>query len=164
MTDALTAERDRVVSFHYVLRDADGTELESSRGGEPVAVLIGHHNVMPSLEDALTGHQAGDHFETTLEPALAFGEYRDNWTQRISKKYVPNAARVRPGMQVELQTDSGSRTVTVLKVGGKVLDVDLNHPFAGKTVTFAVEMVDVRDASPEELSHGHAHGAGGHHH
>ena len=164
MNELLKAEKDRVASFHYVLSDEQGAELESSRSGDPVAALIGHGNVMPGLEAALEGRERGAHFEVTLAPDKAFGERQDDWVQRIQKKLVPRAARLRPGMPIQLQTEDGLRNVTVVKVGGSVIDVDLNHPYAGKTVTFAIELVDVREASSEELAHGHAHGAGGHHH
>jgi FKBP-type peptidyl-prolyl cis-trans isomerase SlyD len=164
MTENLAAAKDRVVSFHYTLRDSEGTELESSRGGEPMAALLGHENVMAGLEAALMEHLAGDAFEVTLSPEQAFGARRDGWVQRVSKKHVPKAARLKPGMIAQLPTDSGPRAVRVVKVGSSVVDVDLNHPYAGQTVTFAVELVSVREATPEELAHGHAHGAGGHHH
>lgn len=164
MSDKLAAEKDHVVSFHYVLSETGGAELESSRGGDPMAALIGHGNMMAGVEGALLGRSAGEQFEVTLQPEETFGERRDNWTQRIQKKLVPKGKRLRPGMQVQLQTDDGPRVVTVAKVGSSVVDVDLNHPFAGKTLVFAIEVLDVREASAEELAHGHAHGVGGHHH
>lgn len=164
MNDKLAVSKDHVVHFHYVLRDCDGKEVESSRDGEPSAVLFGHGNLMQGLERALDGKMPGEQFEATAAPADAFGERRDDWTQRVSKKYVNGAARLKPGMQTKLQTEQGPRVVTVVKVGGKFLDVDLNHPLAGQDVTFEIEVVSVRAATAEELSHGHVHGAGGHHH
>ena len=164
MNDRLPVAKDRVIRFHYVLHDSSGEQVESSRDGEAAAALIGHGNLMPGLEAALLNRAAGDRYEVTLAPDQAFGERRDNFTQRVSKKYVAKAARLKPGMQIKLQTDAGARTVTVLKVGGKFLDVDLNHPLAGQTVKCDIEIVEVRDATPEELSHGHVHGAGGHQH
>jgi len=157
-------ERDRVVRFHYVIRNESGDELESTRDGEPLAVLHGRGNVMGGIEEALAGHETGDRFEVTLAPEQAFGPRRDDWTQRVSKKYFPNAARLKPGMQTTLQTDEGVRPVTVIKVGGKVIDVDLNHPRAGQTLTFDLDVIEVREATSEELSHRHVHGPGGHHH
>ncbi len=164
MNDLLTAKQDRVVHFHYILRDAAGQEVESSRDGEPTAALIGHGNLMQGLEQALDGRTAGERFDAAAAAKDAFGERRDDWTQRVSKKYVAGAARLKAGMQTRLQTEQGPRVVTVLKVGGKFIDVDLNHPLAGQSVTFDVEVVSVREATAEELSHGHVHGAGGHHH
>ena len=164
MSEKLAAEKDRVVIFHYVLRDTDGTELESSHGGDAMAALMGHGNVMAGVEEAMAGRTGGEHLEVTLTPEQAFGERRENWQQRVQKKHVPKASRLRPGMQTQLQTNDGPRVVTVVKVGSSVVDVDLNHPFAGKTLTFAIDLVDVREASADELAHGHAHGVGGHHH
>lgn len=164
MTDALTIDKDRVVRVHYDIRDTAGALVESSRDQEPFAVLHGHGALLPALESALVGHRAGDRVDVTLEPEDAFGERRDDWTQRVSKKYFPNAAKLKPGMQTQLQTDQGVRSVTVVKVGGKVIDVDLNHPLAGKTLRFELEVVDVREATAEEIAHGHAHGPDGHHH
>jgi FKBP-type peptidyl-prolyl cis-trans isomerase SlyD len=164
MSDVPAVAKDRVVCFHYVLRDEDGTQLDASEPGEPVAVLIGHGNLMPGLEAALDGHLAGDRLEVTLAPERAFGARQEGRIQRVSKKYVANAQRLKPGMQTQVHTESGARTVTVVKVGSKVLDLDMNHPFAGKTVTFTVDVESVRPATSAELAHGHAHGAGGHQH
>jgi FKBP-type peptidyl-prolyl cis-trans isomerase SlyD len=164
MSSPLPVAKNRVVSFHYVLRDDDGTQLDASSPEQPVAALIGHGNLMPGLEAALDGHQAGDRFEATLPPEQAFGIRQEGQVQRVSKKYVANAKRLRPGMQTQVHTESGARTVTVIKVGSKVLDLDMNHPFAGKTVTFSVDVESVREAATEELAHGHAHGVGGHQH
>lgn len=168
MTDVqtldLTVEKDRVVRVHYDIHDAAGALVESSRDQDPLAVLHGHGNLLAAIERALVGHRAGDRVEITLAPADAFGERRDNWTQRVSKKHLPNAARLKPGMQTQLQTDQGARPVTVVKVGGTVIDVDLNHPLAGQTLKFDLEVLDVREATAEELAHRHVHGAGGHAH
>jgi FKBP-type peptidyl-prolyl cis-trans isomerase SlyD len=96
--------------------------------------------------------------------AEAYGELRPGFTQRVAKKYFRDAARLKPGMRSVLSTNQGSRLVTVVKVGASVIDVDLNHPMAGKDLRFAVEIVEVRAATPEELAHGHSHGVGGHQH
>ena len=164
MTDSLKAERNRVVRFHYEIADEAGVQVETSRDGDPALALLGHGNLMRGLENAILGHVAGESFSTTLAPEQAFGPKRDDWTQRVSKKHFPKNTRFLPGAQLRLMTDQGARMVTVLKVGSKFVDVDLNHPLAGQTVTFTVELEDVREASAEELAHRHAHGAGGHHH
>jgi len=160
----MKVERDRVVRFHYLIRDEAGGDVESTHDGEPLAILHGRGNVLRGIEDALAGHVAGDRLSVTLNPDQAFGPRRDDWTQRVPKKYFANAARLKPGMQTTLQTEEGVRPVTVIKVGGKVVDVDLNHPRAGQTLTFDLEIVEVRAATDEELAHRHVHGAGGHHH
>jgi FKBP-type peptidyl-prolyl cis-trans isomerase SlyD len=164
MSTELTVEKDRVVLFHYTLRNADDAVLESTDGGQPQAVLFGQGGLIRGVEEALAGRAAGERFTVTLGPEQAFGERREDWTQRVSKKYLPRSARPRAGTVVRLQTDEGPRLVTVVKVGNKFLDVDLNHPYAGQTLTFDLAVVEVREATAEELSHGHAHGPGGHHH
>ena len=139
--------------------------MESSReGGEPIAALIGAGNIIPGLEKALADKKAGDRFELLVTAAEAYGPRNEAATQRVPKKYFPTQVALRPGVTVMLQTQQGPRPVTVIKVGMSVVDVDLNHPMAGKDLNFDIEIVEVRDASAEEIAHGHAHGDGGHHH
>jgi FKBP-type peptidyl-prolyl cis-trans isomerase SlyD len=156
-------ENNTVVSFHYVLSGEDSAILESSRSsGQPVVVLIGHGGIIPGLEQALVGHVAGDKLEVDVEPAQAYGLRRENAVQRVPKKYFRDAARLRPGMIADLaMKDSGSRSVMVLKVGSSVIDVDLNHPLAGRRLHFDIEILAVRQASGEEVAHGHVHGPEG---
>lgn len=163
--DTLRVARDHVVRFHYELFDEAGVLLESSREGEPVAVLHGQGDVIPGVERALEGRAAGERFQVTVSPEEGYGARREDWTQRVSKKHLAGAPRrLRPGMQVAVDTDQGMRPVTVLKVGSSVVDVDLNHPMAGMQLRFEMEIVDLRAATPEELAHRHVHGAGGHAH
>jgi FKBP-type peptidyl-prolyl cis-trans isomerase SlyD len=156
-------EKDRVVSFHYTVSEQGQEPLESSFGRDPLVILVGHGNIIPGLEQAMEGREAGDKFEADVAAADAYGEKREGLTQRIPKKHF-GAQRLEPGMQVILQTNFGPRAVTVQKVGMSVVDVDLNHPMAGKDLHFAIEIADVREASAEEIEHGHVHGEGGHHH
>lgn len=157
-------EKDRVVRFHYALFDADtGAELESSRGRDALAFLAGRGGIIPGLEAAFEGKEAGASFETTVAPEQAYGPRHENAVQRIPKKHFTHS-RLVPGATVMLRTDQGPRVVVVKKVGMSVVDVDLNHPMAGKNLRFAVDVVDVREATAEEISHGHAHGDGGHKH
>lgn len=153
-------EKNHVVRFHYTVSEPGQPALESSKDREPLAILVGHGNIIPGLEEALQGREAGESFEVTVTPEQAYGERRDGLTQRVPKKHFREPKLV-PGMQVVLGTNMGPRAVTVQKVGMTVVDVDLNHPMAGKTLQFAVEVVDVREGKPEEIEHGHAHGEGG---
>ena len=160
----MIVEPDRVVLFHYTLLDEQGGMLESSREGEPMAVLHGHGNVIAGVDDALQGHAAGERFTVVVPPDQGYGERHEGRTQRVPKKNVRGAKRLRPGDEVVIATREGHRSVTVLKVGHSVVDVDLNHPLAGRTLHFDIEVMAVRAAEPEELAHGHVHGPGGHGH
>ena len=155
--------KDSVVRFHYSVSEPGQDSLESSRDREPLAILIGHGNIIPGLEAALQDREAGESFGVDVSASEAYGERRDGLTQRVPKKHF-GAQKLEPGMQVVLQTNFGPRAVTIQKVGMSVVDVDLNHPMAGKDLHFDVEIVEVREASAEELEHGHVHGDGGHQH
>ncbi len=155
---------DTVASFHYVLRDGQGVTLESSRDDEPVMYLHGHANILPALEAALAGHAAGDCVQLTLTPTEAYGSRRPDAIARLPLKHVRGPRRLQPGMAVAVQTAKGEIRATVLKVGKFNVDVDTNHPLAGHTLDFEIEVMDVRAASAEEIAHGHAHGSGGHQH
>ena len=156
-------EKDRVVSFHYTVSEQGQEPLESSEGRDPLVILVGHGNIIPGLEKAMDGREAGEKFEVNVAAVDAYGEKREGLTQRVPKKYFKDA-QLEPGMQAVLQTNFGPRAVTIQKVGMSVVDVDLNHPMAGKDLRFAIEIVNVREASAEEVEHGHVHGEGGHHH
>ncbi|MFT4197714.1 MAG: peptidylprolyl isomerase [Pseudoxanthomonas sp.] len=155
--------KDSVVRFHYTVSEVGQAPLESSKEREPLAILVGYGNIIPGLEEALLDKAAGDSFGVDVPAAQAYGERREGMTQRVPKKHFGSQKLV-PGQQVVLQTNFGPRAVTIEKVGMSVVDVDLNHPMAGKDLHFDVEIVDVREATPEELEHRHVHGDGGHHH
>jgi FKBP-type peptidyl-prolyl cis-trans isomerase SlyD len=155
---------DSVVRFHYVLKEAGGEQLESSSGSEPMTYLHGHDSLLPGLESALAGKLAGDKFSVTLAPADAFGERREDSALRVPISQLQGAKKWQPGMMAVIHTPQGHQQVTVLKVGHTMATVDINHPMAGKTLVFDIDIAEVRQASPEELAHGHAHGPGGHHH
>jgi FKBP-type peptidyl-prolyl cis-trans isomerase SlyD len=157
-------DKNTVASFHYDLADGAGNRIESSRSGQPLAVLHGAGNVIPGVEAALAGREAGERFSVTVPPEQGYGERREGLVQRVPKKYFRDGQRLRPGDTTVLSTRDGQRVVTVAKVGQSVIDVDLNHPMAGRTLVFDIEVVSVREATPEEIDHGHAHEPGGHHH
>jgi len=156
--------KDTVVQFHYTLKDDKGELIESTEGKDPMAYLHGHNNIIPGLEKALEGKAVGDSFSVTIEPQDGYGERKENAMQRISLKHLQGARKWKPGMMAFVETDQGYRQVTVVKVGKFNADVDTNHPLAGMTLLFDIQIADIREASEEEKAHGHAHGVGGHHH
>lgn len=165
----MRAEKDSVVNFHYVVRDAAQPAADpfddSRKRGEPLLALLGHGQLVPGVEKALEGHETGDRFEVEIVPEDAYGEYQEGLQQRVPKKYFRDAQKLKPGMTTVLQTrDGGQRMVTVRKIGMSTIDVDHNHPLAGKTLHFDIEITGVRAATPEEIAHGHAHGGDGHSH
>ncbi|MEH6568057.1 MAG: peptidylprolyl isomerase [Halioglobus sp.] len=153
-----------VASFHYTLSDAEGAELESSRGAQPTVYLHGSNGIIKGLEIALTDKAAGDQVQVTLTPEEAYGPRREDRIQRVPMKHLIFKGKLRAGMAVQLNTSEGRQPVTVTKAGRHSADIDTNHPLAGKTLQFDIEIVDVREATADELSHGHAHGPGGHQH
>ncbi len=152
-----------VVQFHYSLTE-NGNELESSRNNAPLLYLHGHQQMLPKLEAALLGKSAGDTLEVTLAPADAYGERQADAIQSVQVKHLQGAKKWKAGMTAWINTAQGERQVTIVKMGMFKAEVDTNHPLAGKTVTFHIEILAVRDASAEEIAHGHAHGEGGHQH
>ena len=163
-----TVNDNKIVQFHYTLTDTEGKQIESSREAEPLAYLHGHDNMMPAIEKALEGKAVGETVELTLPPEETYGERREGVEQRVPAKHLqglPKGSRGwKAGMVAVVDTDKGRRQVTVIKPGLKTVLVDLNHPLAGLTLTYNIEITDVRDATDEEIAHGHAHGVGGHHH
>jgi len=158
-------ENDKVVSFHYSLKDTSGKLLEESHGAEPTAYLHGKNNILPALEAELAGKEIGAKIEVTLTPAQGYGEYNEEAVQRVPiKKLVGKGGKVKAGQIITVQTDQGARQVRVIKAGKFNADVDTNHPLAGQDLTFDIEIMEIRDASKEEMAHGHAHGPGGHQH
>ena len=153
-----------VVQFNYELKDQNGEVLETSSSEEPVAYLHGSNNIMPGLSAAMEGKVKGDKFSTTLAAKDAYGERKDDAEQRIPVKHLIGGSRWKKGMVAAVETDNGQRQVTIIKMGKFMVTVDTNHPLAGKVLTFDIEVIDVRPATDEEVAHGHAHGAGGHHH
>jgi FKBP-type peptidyl-prolyl cis-trans isomerase SlyD len=157
----MTIQDKKVVSFHYTLTNQDGEKMETTRDKEPMTYLHGAQNIIPGLESAMAGRSVGNEFQVTLEPADAYGEKKEANIQRISSKHFRFPKKLKPGQIVGLQTRKGPVQVTIVKVGRFNVDVDSNHPLAGQALTFDVEVSAVRDATEEEIAHGHAHGPGG---
>ena len=153
-----------VASFHYTLTNDAGDVLDSSDGREPLAYLHGAGNIVPGLEREMIGHAAGDKFTVDVKPEDGYGNYIDELVQVVPTKSFEGVADLAVGMQFQAQTEQGPIAVVVTEIEGDEVTVDGNHPLAGETLHFAVEIVEVREASDEEKQHGHVHGAGGHHH
>ena len=160
----MIAEKDKVITFHYTLTNAEGEQMESSREGDPITYLHGANNIVTGLEKAMEGHAIRDSFTAKLEPEEAYGVRNENNIQRVPLKRLKGIGKISVGQILNLQTDKGQVQVTVLKVGRFNVDVDGNHPLAGQQLTFDVEIADIREASKEELEHRHVHGPGGHQH
>ncbi|MFT2112032.1 FKBP-type peptidyl-prolyl cis-trans isomerase [Marinomonas sp. 2405UD68-3] len=159
----MSISKNKVVQFHYTLRSGDEL-IETSAGKDPAAYLHGYSNVIPGLEKAMEGKVVGDEFDVNVKAADAYGERFEDRQQQVPIKHLQGAKRWKAGMVAMVQTDKGARQVTVVKAGLKHATVDLNHPLSGKDLSFSIQIVDIRDATEEEVSHGHAHGVGGHHH
>lgn len=157
------AERT-VASFHYTLTNDAGDVLDSSDGREPLTYLHGAGNIVPGLEEKMAGHVVGDAFTVDVAPVDGYGEYVAELVQRVPRESFEGVDDLAIGMQFQAQTQQGMIPVVVTEVDGDTVTVDGNHPLAGETLHFAVEITEVREASVEETLHGHAHGAGGHHH
>jgi FKBP-type peptidyl-prolyl cis-trans isomerase SlyD len=155
---------DRVVTIHYTLKDDNGAVLDSSAGGEPLAYIQGHGNLVSGLEKALEGKQDGDTLAVSVAPADGYGIRDEALIQRVPKRSLQGSGQIKKGMQFQARTDGGMRTFTVTAVIGDMVTLDGNHPLADQTLHFDIEIVGVREATTEELEHGHVHGAGGHHH
>lgn len=153
-----------VVRIHYTLKNESGDVLDSSSGQEPLAYLHGVGNIIPGLESALTGHKAGDNVQASIEPKDAYGERHEELVQSIPRSAFP-VQDIEPGMRFSAGSPDGrDQVVTVVKVEDDIVTVDGNHPLAGETLYFDVEVVDLREATEEEATHGHVHGPGGHDH
>lgn len=154
----------RVVYIHYTLTNDAGEVLDSSRGAEPLAYLQGGGNIIPGLENALVGKTAGDKLVVKVAAAEGYGERNEQLVQNVPRRAFQGIKDIQPGMSFTAQGNGGPMRVVVTRVIGDMVTVDGNHPLAGENLTFDVEITEVRAATEEELSHGHVHGAGGHHH
>jgi FKBP-type peptidyl-prolyl cis-trans isomerase SlyD len=157
-------EKNRVVTLHYTLRDDQGAVIDSSSGRGPLSYLHGKGNIVPGLEQALAGKAAGDKLDVTVVPEQGYGPRDERLVQILPRTRFDEITSITPGMQVRASGPQGQRIVTVVKVERDFVTVDGNHPLAGRTLHFSVEVAEVRRATHEEVSHGHVHGPGGHHH
>lgn len=155
-------KKDCVVQFAYVLKDITGKVMESSEGAGPTTYMHGHGGMLPALEQELAGLSVGAQVSSKL--SQPYGPSHPDSVQRVPLKHLRAKKKPEPGSVVVVQGKDGQRQVTVVKVGRYSVDIDTNHPFAGMDLIFDIDVLDVREASAEELMHGHAHGPGGHQH
>jgi FKBP-type peptidyl-prolyl cis-trans isomerase SlyD len=153
-------QHHRVATFHYRLTDSEGVAISDSYGAEPITYLHGGGSLVPGLAAGLAGHRAGERLSFSVPPERAYGLHRDLAPERVPIKRLLLHAKPQVGALVTFRHDTGTRQGVVVKVGRYMIDIDPNHPLAGRTLQFEIEILDVREATPEEREHGHAHPPG----
>ena len=157
-------EKNKVVGIHYTLTNDSGNKLDSSEGKDPLYFIHGAKNIVAGLEEALEGKTKGEKLNVSVPPEKGYGKKDEKRIQQIPRSEFPTKEEIKPGMQFQAEGPEGKTTVYVTKVEEETVIIDGNHPLAGEVLNFDVEIMEVRDATHEELDHGHVHGAGGHHH
>ena len=153
---------NKAVSIEYTLTNADGEVLDSSDGGAPLVYLHGAGNIIPGLEKALEGKQEGDALNVTVEPAEAYGEFNAELIAVLGRNMFEGVDELEVGMQFHASGPNGSmQIVTIKAVEDDEVTVDGNHPLAGEQLTFDVKVLEIREATEDEMAHGHIHGEGG---
>ncbi|EIL92784.1 FKBP-type peptidyl-prolyl cis-trans isomerase [Rhodanobacter fulvus Jip2] len=153
-----------VAAFHYTLTDDEGQVIDSSKGREPLTYLHGGGQIVPGLEKQMAGRGVGDKFTADVAPEEGYGVHHAELLQEVPREAFQGVDDIQPGMQFQGRGPQGEINVTVTKVEDGKVFIDGNHPLAGKTLHFDIEVTNVREATGEELEHGHVHGEGGHHH
>lgn len=156
--------KDKVVSIEYTLKDDQGQIIDTSDGRGPLAYLHGAGNIIPGLENALEGKSTGDSLEVSVPPTEGYGERDDSQMQTIPRNMFEGVDTIEVGMQFHAQSEHGVQIVTVTEISEDQITVDANHPLAGMNLHFSVTVGEIREATQEELSHGHVHGPEGHQH
>lgn len=161
----MSLAQNKVVTFNYTLKDDNGNILDSTSGSSPFAFLSGNGQILPKLEEALNGMLLGTKRNVKIIAADAYGEYNETAIQNVNRSNFPEDADLQPGMQFVANSPDGNQMPFIIsEVKEDDITIDFNHPLAGKNLEFDVELLDIRDATAEELAHGHVHGPGGHHH
>jgi FKBP-type peptidyl-prolyl cis-trans isomerase SlyD len=154
----------KVIYIHYILKNKEGAVLDSSTKETPLAYIHGMGNIIPGLEKALSGKTEGDKVNVSIEPEEAYGHRNETLVQDVPRSAFQGIEDLQEGMQFQAQTPDGSQLITVTEIKRDQVTIDANHPLAGETLDFAVEVVDIRDATEEELDHGHIHDSEDHQH
>lgn len=156
---------NKVITFNYTLKDEEGNILDSTGNAAPFSFLSGKGQILPKLEEALDGMLLGTKKNVKINASDAYGEYQEGAVQQVDRGNFPQDADLQPGMQFVANSPEGQQMPFIIsEVKENNITIDFNHPLAGKNLEFDVELIDIRDATAEELSHGHVHGPGGHHH
>jgi FKBP-type peptidyl-prolyl cis-trans isomerase SlyD len=157
-------ENNKVVGIEYTLKDKDGVVIDTNAGsGEPLTFIQGLGTIVPGLERAMNGKTLGESFDVEIKAVDGYGEYDPERSRRVPRSVVGDM-KVEVGMMLQATGPEGASVVTVSEVTDEDIVIDGNHPMAGKDLFFSIKVAEIRDATEEELSHGHAHGPDGHHH
>ena len=157
-------KKNTVVTLNYTLKNSAGEILDTSEGREPLVYLHGVGGLIPGLEAELEGKGKGNSFNTVIAPENAYGKRRDDLLHVVPKSGFQGDEEMQIGMRVQLETEQGPAIATISEIEGENVTLDLNHPLADMELHFAVDVMELRDATEDEISHGHVHGPGGHHH
>ena len=159
----MKVEKNKVVTVHYTGKFPDSDEIfDSSKDREPMEFLVGHKNMIEGFEQELLGAGEGDNREFTLLPEQAYGQRNEDAIQEMPKEQFPDDLEV--GMMFQAQSEQGPMQFTISEILEETVKIDFNHPMAGKTLKFSVDVISIREANEDEISHGHSHSADGHHH
>jgi FKBP-type peptidyl-prolyl cis-trans isomerase SlyD len=156
--------KQKVVSIDYTLTDAKGEVLDSSSKDQPLQFIQGMGHLIPGLEKALEGKMTGDKIKASIPAQEAYGARDESLMQSLPKENFEEIPDLKVGMELEAESDDGVRVITIVSIEGDTVKVDGNHPLAGMDLNFDVTIMGVREATKDELGHGHVHGPGGHHH
>ncbi len=160
----MTAQNPKVIGFHYSLKNDAGEILDTSEGRDPMLYLAGSGQVLLTLDKVIQTMAIGEKTSVSLAAKDGYGEVNPALKMNVKLGQFPPGTEVKPGLQFKINNEPGSPMFRVINVLGEEVFIDGNHPLAGVNLNFDVEITESRDATPEELDHGHAHGAGGHHH
>lgn len=160
----MNIQNDSVVLMHYILTNENGDIIDTSDGREPLSYIQGHQNIIPGLEKEMLGKKVGDKFKAVVQPEEGYGVSNPALVQVLDRSVFQGVDEIEVGMQFQVQLENGPIIMSVTDVDGDNITIDGNHALADQVLTFDVEVVEIRNASAEELAHGHVHGVGGHHH